>query len=48
MKFDNYDEISEKLTALSIEQAILLIKKNLKSLGIKHDNFVSEKIPRIK
>ena len=43
MKFDNFDEISEKLTALSIEQAILLIKKNLKSLGINHDNFVSEK-----
>ncbi len=41
--FDNYDKISEKLTALSIEQALLLIKKNLKSLGIKHDNFVSEK-----
>jgi arginyl-tRNA synthetase len=43
MKFDNFDEISEKLTAFSIEQAILLIKKNLKSLGINHDNFVSEK-----
>jgi arginyl-tRNA synthetase len=35
--------VSEKLTELSIEQALLLIKKNLKSLGIKHDNFVSEK-----
>jgi arginyl-tRNA synthetase len=43
LKFDNYDNISEKLTALSIEQAMLLIQKNLKSLGIKHDNFVSEK-----
>ena len=43
MKLDNFDEISEKLTAFSIEQAILLIKKNLKSLGINHDNFVSEK-----
>ena len=43
MSFDNYDKISEKLTDLSIEQALLLIKKNLKSLGIKHDNFVSEK-----
>ena len=43
MDFDNYDEVSEKLTELSIEQALLLIKKNLKSLGIKHDNFVSEK-----
>ena len=43
LNFDNYEHISEELTALSIEQALLLIKKNLKSLGIKHDNFVSEK-----
>ena len=43
ISFDNYDDISEKLTTLSIEQALLLIKKNLKSLGINHDNFVSEK-----
>ena len=40
---DDYNQISEKLTLLSIEQALLLIKKNLKSLGINHDNFVSEK-----
>ena len=43
INFDNYDEIADKLTTLSIEQALLLIKKNLKSLGINHDNFVSEK-----
>ena len=43
INFDNYDDILKKLTALSIEQALLLIKKNLKSLGINHDNFVSEK-----
>jgi len=43
LNFDSYEDISEKLTELSIEQALLLIKKNLKSLGIKHDNFVSEK-----
>ena len=43
LNFENYDEISEKLTALSIEQALDLIKKNLNSLGIKHDSFVSEK-----
>ena len=43
INFDNYDKISEKLTSLSIEQALLLIKKNLNSLGIKHDNFFSEK-----
>ena len=43
MNFDKYDEIEKKLTALSIDQALILIKKNLKSLGINHDNFVSEK-----
>jgi arginyl-tRNA synthetase len=43
MNFEDYENVSEKLTSLSIEQALLLIKKNLKSLGINHDNFVSEK-----
>ena len=43
INFDNYEDISEKLTTLSIEQSLLLIKRNLKSLGIKHNNFVSEK-----
>ena len=43
LNFDKYEDISEKLTALSIEQALLLIRNNLKSLGIKHDSFVSEK-----
>ena len=43
LNFENYDEISEKLTSLSIEQALDLIKKNLDSLGIKHNSFVSEK-----
>ena len=43
INFDNYDDVSEKLTSLSIDQSLLLIKKNLKSLGIKHDSFVSEK-----
>ena len=43
LNFDNYEAISEKLTFLSTEQALHLIKKNLKSLAIKHDNFVSEK-----
>ena len=41
--FDNFENISEKLTILSIEESLKLIKKNLNSLGIKHDNFVSEK-----
>ena len=43
MNFENFDKISDELTSLSIEEALKLIKKNLKSLGIKHDNFVSEK-----
>ena len=43
INFDNFEDISEKLTTLSIDQSLLLIKKNLKSLGINHDNFVSEK-----
>ncbi len=41
--FTNYEVISEQLTNLSIDEAIKLIKKNLSSLGIIHDNFVSEK-----
>ena len=41
--FDNFDNISEKLIPLSIEESLRLIKKNLNSLGINHDNFVSEK-----
>ena len=43
LNFEIYESISEQLTALSIDQALLLIKKNLNSLGIKHDSFVSEK-----
>ena len=41
--FKNFDKISDELTTLSIEEALKLIKKNLKSLGVNHDNFVSEK-----
>ena len=41
--FKDFNKISEELTALSIEEALKLIKKNLNSLGIKHDNFISEK-----
>jgi arginyl-tRNA synthetase len=41
--FDNFDKISDELTILSIAEALKLIKKNLKSLGIIHDNFISEK-----
>jgi len=43
INFENFDKISEKLTILSIEEALKLIKKNLKSLGVNHDNFFSEK-----
>ena len=41
--FKNFEKISEELTNLSIEEALRLIKKNLNSLGIIHDNFISEK-----
>ena len=41
--FSDFDKISEKLTTLSIDEALKLIKTNLNSLGVKHDNFISEK-----
>ena len=41
--FNNFDKISQELTSLAINEALKLIKSNLKSLGINHDNFVSEK-----
>ncbi len=41
--FKNFEKISDKLTVLAINESLKLIKKNLKSLGINHDNFVSEK-----
>ena len=41
--FKNFDKISEELTVLSINEALKLIKSNLISLGINHDNFISEK-----
>ena len=41
--FKKFDKISDELTALSINEALKLIKKNLNTLGINHDNFVSEK-----
>ena len=41
--FKDLDKIFDKLTELSIDEALKLIKKNLNSLGINHDNFVSEK-----
>jgi len=41
--FKDFEKISDKLTELSINEALKLIKRNLNSLGINHDNFVSEK-----
>ncbi len=41
--FKSFENISEELTTLSINEALILIKKNLNSLGINHNNFVSEK-----
>ena len=43
INFNNFDKISQELTSLAINEALKLIKSNLKSLGINHDNFVSEK-----
>ncbi len=42
LKFDNFDLISEKLTALSVDESLKMVKFNLNNLGIKHDNFVRE------
>ena len=41
--FKDFDKISDDLMSLSIEESLKLIKKNLNSLGINHDSFVSEK-----
>ncbi len=41
--FKDFEKIYDELTALSIEEALKLIKKNLNGLGITHDNFISEK-----
>ena len=43
LNYDNFDDISDKLTELAVEESLKLIKTNLKNLGIKHDNFISEK-----
>ena len=44
LDFDDFEKISDILRNLSIQEGLKLIKKNLKSLGIEHDNFVSEKM----
>ena len=43
MDFKNFEKALPQLTELSINEALKLIKNNLNSLGIIHDNFVSEK-----
>jgi len=42
-KFDNFKDVSEKLTQLSVNESLKLIKLNLKNLGIEHDHFASER-----
>ncbi|MDC1155080.1 arginine--tRNA ligase [Candidatus Pelagibacter sp.] len=41
--YTDFEKINDELTVLSTEEALKLIKKNLNSLGIIHDNFTSEK-----
>ncbi len=41
--FKDFKKIEENLKDLSINEALKLIKENLRSLGIIHDSFVSEK-----
>ena len=41
--FSDFENNTDLLTTASVAEALKLIKKNLKSLGINHDNFVSEK-----
>ena len=43
LNYDNYEKIKEKLTQLSVNESLNLIKLNLMKLGIKHDEFISEK-----
>ncbi len=43
MKFENFDEISDELTKISVSESLKLIKENLKNLGVELDNFVSER-----
>ncbi len=42
LKFENFEKVSETLTKISVSESLKIIKKNLKKMGITHDNFVSE------
>ena len=43
IELENYQKIFPKLSEISLKYSMILIKEDLKSLGIHHDNFVSEK-----
>tara|TARA_B100000315_G_C14578353_1_gene589130 strand:- start:385 stop:2118 length:1734 start_codon:yes stop_codon:yes gene_type:complete len=42
IKFNKFEDVSNKLSKLSVIESLKLIKINLKNLGIYHDNFVNE------
>ena len=42
LAFNDFEQISAKLTKLSVEESLKLIKFNLKNLGIIHNKFISE------
>ena len=42
IKFDKFENISKELTILAVSESLKLIKKNLQSLGVVHDNFIKE------
>ncbi len=42
LNFNTFDEISNKLSQLSVSESLKLIKSNLESLGITHDHFINE------
>ncbi len=42
LNFDKFEDISKALTLLSVSESLKLIKSNLESLGIIHDNFINE------
>ena len=43
LKFDNFDNIKDELTEMSVAASLKIIKNNLIKLGINHNSFVSEK-----
>ena len=42
LNFSKFENISKRLTILSVSESLKLIKSNLESLGVMHDNFMSE------